>query len=159
MNNDQSIKQQLSELLQKSNAHADFHQSIADLDIKSIGTQLPHLPYTIWQLVEHIRITQQDILDFSENKNYKALKWPDGYWSVATAPANAQEWENTLNEIQKSLNGFTALITNEDQNLLQPFQHGDGQNLLREAVLIIDHLSYHTGQIILIGRLLGNWEG
>ena len=159
MNNDQSLKQQLAELLQKSFAHADFNEAIKDLDIKSSGIKLPHLPYTIWQLVEHIRIAQQDILDFSENRNYQPLKWPEGYWPEATAPANGQEWENSLQEIKQSLAAFTALILEEEQDLLKAFPYGDGQNLFREAVLIIDHLSYHTGQIVLIRRLLDNWQG
>jgi uncharacterized damage-inducible protein DinB len=159
MNNQQLIKQQLAELLQKSFAHADFTDSVEGLSIKSAGIQLPHLPYTIWQLVEHIRIAQQDILDFSENQNYKPLKWPEGYWPKEPEPENEQQWENTLQEIRKSLADFTAFITNEQQDLLKPFPHGDGQNLFREAILIIDHVSYHTGQIVLIRRLLDSWEG
>ncbi len=156
--NIQSFKQNLSQLLQKSNAHADLETALEGLDIKSTSIKLSHLPYTIWQLVEHLRITQQDILDFSQNKNYKPLDWPKAYWPAETAPANAQEWENTLAEINKSLAAFTNLITDENNDLLEPFAHGDGQNLLREAILIIDHLSYHTGQIVLIRRLLDNWE-
>ncbi len=159
MNNHKVIKQQLSELLQKSNAHINLEEVLNQIDEKNRGVKLPHLPYTIWQLVDHIRITQQDILDFSENRNYKPMKWPEGYWPKETAPASGQEWENSIQEIRKSLAGFTALITDEQQDLLKPFAYGDGQNLLREAILIIDHLSYHTGQIVLILRLLDSWEG
>lgn len=153
------FKQNLSQLLQKSNAHVNLDAALDELDAKSRGIKLPHLPYTIWQLVEHLRITQQDILDFSENENYKPLDWPKGYWPEETAPANEQEWENSLVEINKSLAAFTKLINDENNDLLEPFPHGDGQNLLREAILIIDHLSYHTGQIVLIRRLLDNWKG
>ncbi|MVN22768.1 DinB family protein [Mucilaginibacter arboris] len=159
MNNDNSFKKQLAGLLQKSNAHAGFTKAIEGLNAENRGIKLPPLPYSIWQLVEHIRIAQQDILDFSENRNYKPLKWPEGYWPTEIAPANEQQWENTLQEIKKSLADFTSLITNEQQDLLQPFTHGDGQDLFREAILIIDHLSYHTGQIVLIRRLLDNWKG
>ena len=159
MNDNQLIRQQLIELLQKSFAHADFDHAINQLDLKSAGIQLPHLPYTIWQLVEHIRIAQQDILDFSENRNYKPLQWPEGYWPKETAPESEQKWADSLQEIKKSLVDFTALINNEQLDLLKPFPHGDGQNLFREAILIIDHLSYHTGQIVLIRRLLDNWKG
>jgi uncharacterized damage-inducible protein DinB len=158
MLNEQSLRQQLAQLLQTSFAHADLYKALEHLDFNSLGTKLPHLPYTIWQLVEHIRIAQQDILDFSENKNYKPLKWPEGYWPKENAPRNEQEWENALQEIRKSLTDFTALITDEQQDLLKPFAHGEGQNLLREAILIIDHISYHTGQIVLIRRLLDKWE-
>ncbi|MGI4750409.1 MAG: DUF664 domain-containing protein [Janthinobacterium lividum] len=154
----QSFKQNLAQLLQKSNAHADLETALDGLDAKSRGIKLPHLPYTIWQLVKHLQITQQDILDFSENKNYQPLNWPNEYWPKETAPANEPEWENNLAGIRKSLADFTALIVTPDNDLLRPFAHGDGQNLLREAVLIIDHLSYHTGQIVLIRRLLDNWE-
>ncbi len=154
----QSFKQNLAQLLQKSNAHADLATALKGLDTKSRSIKLPHLPYTIWQLVEHLRITQQDILDFSENNNYKPLDWPKAYWPEETAPANEQEWENTLAEINKSLAAFTNLITDEKNDLLKTFAHGEGQNLFREAILIIDHLSYHTGQIVLVRRLLDNWE-
>ncbi|WP_419802943.1 DinB family protein [Mucilaginibacter sp.] len=158
MHDNQLIRQQLAQLLQKSNAHADLETALKGLDIKSTSIKLPHLPYTIWQLVEHLRITQQDILDFSEHKNYKPLDWPKEYWPEETTPANEQEWEYSLAEINKSLNAFTNLINDENNDLLKPFAHGEGQNLLREAILIIDHLSYHTGQIVLIRRLLDKWE-
>jgi hypothetical protein len=159
MNADQSIREELANLLQKSYAHAGFDHAIAGLDLKTAGVQFPHLPYSIWQLVEHIRIAQQDMLDFSENKNYKALNWPEGYWPKEAAPANEQEWQHTLAEIKKSLAAFTALINDAQLDLLKPFPYGDGQSLFREAVMIIDHLSYHTGQIVLIRRLLDNWKG
>lgn len=159
MNENQLLRRQLADLLQKSYAHIDFNQVIKGLDIKTIGIQLPHLPYSIWQLAEHIRIAQQDMLDFSENKNYQPLNWPEGYWPKETAPANEQAWQNTLQEIRKSCTAFTALIEDEQLDLFQPFPHGDGQSLFREAVMIIDHLSYHTGQIVLIRRLLDHWEG
>ncbi|RYE35451.1 MAG: DinB family protein [Sphingobacteriaceae bacterium] len=154
-----SLKQNLAQLLQKSNAHTDLETALDGLDAQNRGIKLPHLPYTIWQLVKHLQITQQDILDFSENKNYKPLDWPKEYWPEENAPADEQEWENTLAEIKTSLADFTSLISAENTDLLKPFTHGDGQNLLREAVLVIDHLSYHTGQIVLIRRLLDNWEG
>ncbi|MGI4803506.1 MAG: hypothetical protein ACRYFL_01950 [Janthinobacterium lividum] len=156
---DQSLKQNLAQLLQKSNARANLDVALNGLDAESRGIKLPHLPYTIWQLVKHLQIAQQDILDFSENKNYKLLNWPKDYWPEKPAPANEQEWENTLTEIKNSLADFTALLVDPNTDLLQPFAHGDGQNLLRETVLIIDHISYHTGQIVLIRRLLDNWEG
>lgn len=156
--NDQALKQHIAELLQKSNAHANLDDALNGLAAEDRDAIVEHVPYTIWQLVEHIRITQQDIMDFSENKNYQPLKWPEGYWPTEPAPANEQEWEAALQGIRKSLADFTVLLTNEQQDLLKPFSHGDGQNLLREAILIIDHLSYHTGQIVLIRRLLDKWE-
>ena len=158
MNDNQLLRQQLAGLLQKSYAHVYFEQAIEGLGLKSIGTQVPHLPYTIWQLAEHIRIAQQDMLNFSEHKNYQPLNWPKDYWPKEAAPANEQEWQNTLAEIKKSKAAFTALINDEQLDLLKPFPHGEGQSLFREAVMIIDHLSYHTGQIVLIRRLLENWK-
>lgn len=120
MNNDKYLKQQLAELLQKSFAHADFDEAIKDLDIKSSGIQLPHLPYTIWQLVEHLRIAQQDILNFSVNPNYQVINWPDDYWAIETAPADEQQWENALQGIKISLADFTALINQEETDLIEP---------------------------------------
>lgn len=145
-------------MLQKSNVHADLEIALDGLEAKSHGIKLPNLSYTIWQLVKHLQIAQQDILDFSEAKNYKPLDWPKDYWPKETAPENEQEWENTLAGIQKSLAKFTALIVHPNSDLLKPLAHGKGQDLLRETILIIDHLSYHTGQVVLIRWLLNNWE-
>lgn len=156
MNNDALI-QQLIALLTKGNAHATFHDAVKNIPFEDLGKIADNLPYSIWQITEHIRITQKDILDFSANENYKELNWPDDYWAKETAPADESAWQDCLAKIDEDLNEFIELLKNSE-DIYKPFEHGDGQNLLREAFLIADHNSYHTGEIIILRRLLGNWK-
>ncbi len=153
-----NIIKEIISLLKKSNAHASFNNAIKDIPFDDLSKRPNNLPYSIWQLTEHIRITQKDILDFSTNDNYKALNWPDDYWPKETAPENEAAWKKCIDEIQKDLKTFIELLKDENADLLTPFAHGDGQNLLREALLIADHTGYHTGEIIVLRRLLGNWN-
>lgn len=152
------VIKELIPLLKKSNAHASFYNAIKDIPFEDLGKKPHNLPYSIWQITEHIRITQNDILEFSINKNYKALNWPNDYWPKETAPKNETEWKKCIDNIKDDLKAFIELLKDENADLLTPFAHGDGQTLLREALLIADHTSYHTGEIIILRRLLGNWK-
>ena len=153
-----NVIKELISLLKKGNAHASFNDAIKDIPFDDLSKKPHNLPYSIWQLTEHIRITQKDILEFSSNKNYKALNWPDDYWPKEPAPKDEAAWKKCIDEIQSDLKNFIELLKDENADLLTPFAHGDGQNLLREALLIADHTSYHTGEIIILRRLLGNWK-
>lgn len=144
-------------LLKKGNAHVSFNEAIQDIPFDDLGKKPEALPYSIWQIAEHIRITQRDILDFSANKNYKELNWPADYWPHAAAPENKAAWENCIRQINADLDAFIELLTNST-DIFKPFEHGTGQSMLREAMLIADHTSYHTGEIIVLRRLLGNWK-
>jgi uncharacterized damage-inducible protein DinB len=148
----------LKELLKGGNAHATTEQALAKLPADLRGKVPEGLPYSIWQLAEHIRITQWDILEFSRNPKHLSPKWPDEYWPKETGPASEAAWKKTLAEITEDKKAFIALLEAPDADLLKPFAHGDGQNLLREALLIADHTSYHTGEILVIRRLLGAWD-
>ena len=153
----QNLLDELVFLLKKGNAHVSFNDTIQDIPFDDLGKKLQSLPYSIWQIAEHIRITQKDILDFSANENYKELNWPADYWPHATAPENEAAWDKSIKEINADLDAFIELLTNST-NIFKPFKHGTGQNMLREAMLIADHTSYHTGEIIVLRRLLGNWK-
>ena len=153
-----SLTKELIELLKKGNAHAPFNEAIKNIPFEDMGKKPHNLPYSIWQLTEHIRITQKDILDFSTNKNYKELKWPDDYWPKESSPENEAAWKKCVDEIHNDLKVFIELLKAEDVDLFTPLKHGNGQTLLREALLIADHTSYHTGEIIVVRRLLGNWK-
>jgi uncharacterized damage-inducible protein DinB len=153
-----NITKELIELLKMGNAHAPFNEAIKNIPFEDLGKKPHSLPYSIWQLTEHIRITQKDILDFSANKNYKEIKWPDDYWPKEATPKNEAEWKNSIDEINSDLKTFIELLKADNVDLFTPFEHGTGQNLLREALLIADHTSYHTGEIIVLRRLLGNWK-
>jgi len=148
--NNEVVVEQLIALITQGNAHVTFEESVANIPFNLLGIQPNNLPYSLWQLVEHIRITQKDILEFSRNAEYSSPKWPDGYWPLEIAPANENAWQQALEQIQSDRTKFIELLTAESADLYIPFSYGDGQNLLREALLIADHTSYHTGQIILI---------
>ena len=117
------------------------------------------LPYSAWQLLEHLRITQRDILEFCAPPpdGYKSLAWPAEYWPTDPQPPTPESWDKTLAALHSDTKAFEALLTAPDADLHAPFPWGKGQNLLREALLVADHNSYHTGELIVLRRLLGSW--
>jgi len=159
MNNDTApIIKQLIDLIIKGNAHVTFEKAVANISFENIGIKPDNLPYNVWMLVEHIRITQADILNFSINADYKELKWPDEYWPKEEMPKDESEWQKCLDQILHDREEFINLLNKPAVDLFTPFSHGNGQNLMREALLIADHNSYHTGEIVLIRRLLNDWH-
>ncbi len=153
-----NVNKELISLLKKGNAHVSFNNAIKDIPFNDLGKKPHNLPYSIWQLTEHIRIAQNDVLEFSINENYKSLTWPNDYWPEETSPKNEDAWKECIEAIKGDLKTFIELLKVENADLLTPFAHGGGQNLLREALLIADHTSYHTSEIIILRRLLGNWK-
>ncbi|WP_298735277.1 DinB family protein [uncultured Chitinophaga sp.] len=148
----------LKELLHGGHAHVTFEDAVKDLPPDLQGVVPPGMPYSIWQLVEHIRITQWDILEFSRSEKHVSPEWPSGYWPKEKAPADAAAWKHSLGQIHRDLKAFIALLEQPDADLYAPFPWGNGQHLLREAMLIADHTSYHTGEIIVLRRMLHAWE-
>jgi hypothetical protein len=155
---DTVIKKQLTELLTIAIAHATFEDAVENLALNIVGIKPNNLPYSIWQLVEHIRITQWDILEFSRNPGHESPKWPDEYWPKKDEPDDKAAWDKSLKQIEDEKDEFIKLINDPAADLYTPFKHGDGQNLLREALLIADHTSYHVGEIIVLRRLLDVWN-
>lgn len=155
------LRQQLKALLDGGQAHATFDQAVKGMPFELQGTVPPGLPYSAWQLLEHIRIAQRDILDFSRNHDgsYRERKWPDDYWPGSPEPPNEDAWQNSVAEIRKDREAFERFLDSvDDKNLVKPFAWGNGQNLLREAFLIADHEAYHVGELVLLRRLLGAWK-
>ncbi|CAN5665067.1 DinB family protein [soil metagenome] len=154
-----TIKQLLA-LLKGGQAHADFDDAIKDFPVELRGKVPENLPYSAWQLVEHLRITQRDILNFSAppTGGYHPIQWPDDYWPKTAEPPTAHAWDNAIAEIRSDLKKFEDLLTRPEADLFKPFRWGDGQNLLREALLIADHNAYHLGELIVLRRLLGAWH-
>jgi len=149
---------ELISLLTKGNAHATFEEATAGLTPEIWNQHVPDVPYTIWQLVEHVRIAQWDILEFSLGEEHESPEWPAGYWPAKDATADEQQWQATLDQIQADRQRFIELLRDDKTDLLAPIPHGDGQTILREAMLIGDHNAYHTGEIILVRRLLHAWK-
>lgn len=158
MNVKKELVKTLKELLLKANAHVTFADAVKGLPAALRGVVPEQLPYSIWQLVEHIRITQADILEFSRDADYKSPRWPEGYWPASPAPANDHVWQKSLDQIKADTHAFIELLEAPEADLFSPFPYGDGQHLFREAVLIADHTSYHTGEIVAIRRLLNAWK-
>lgn len=157
----QALRKQLQALLDGGQAHATFDDAVKDFPAKLRGAVPEGLPYSAWQILEHIRITQRDILDFSNNGDgsYKPRKWPDEYWPKSTEPPSTDAWEHSIEQIRKGRNAFEALLRSaDDAELVAPFAWGEGQTLLREALLIADHDAYHVGELIVLRRLLGAWK-
>jgi uncharacterized damage-inducible protein DinB len=150
------LMDELEKLLRAGTAHVGFEDAIADLPEALLGERPENLPYSIWQLIEHIRIAQADMLDFSINPQYKALNWPDDYWPKETAPNDISQFHQSVQAIREDLEAFIQLLQQGD--LYTPFPHGEGQTLLREALQIADHNAYHVAEIVVIRRLLDAWK-
>lgn len=153
-----SLIRTLSEGLTKGHAHATLEQALKGLPADLRGVVPKGLPYSIWQLVEHIRITQWDIVEFSINPDHVSPDWPEGYWPKEHEPKSEKAWTDSLHKINSDRETFVDLLRKDDVDLYTPFPHGDGQTLLREAILLIDHNSYHVAEIIILRRLLGAWH-
>lgn len=152
------LQKHLVDLLQGGNAHADFDAAIARLPVKLRGVHAKGCPHTAWQMLEHIRIAQWDILEFSRNPKHVSPKWPDGYWPKTAAPPSAAAWDKSVRAVRADLAAMVKLVTSKKTDLFQPIPHGDGQTILREALLLADHNAYHVGQLVLLRRLLGAWR-
>ena len=155
---EQELKTQLKALLDGGQAHAKLDDAVSGLAFELQGKVPAGLPYSPWQLLEHIRIAQRDILDFSDNagRTYKPMKWPDDYWPADAAPPSEGAWADSVASMRKDRAAFERLL--QERDLVEPFPWGDGQNLLREALLVADHEAYHTGELIVARRLLGAWQ-
>ena len=144
-------------LLAEGNAHVTLEAACAGLTPASWNARVPDALYTIWQLAEHLRIAQWDILKFSVTAAHVSPTWPAGYWPAPEATADEAAWHRTLRQIWEDRQRFIALLQDPATDLLAPLPHGSGQTVLREALLIADHNAYHTGEIVLLRRLLGAW--
>jgi hypothetical protein len=148
------LRGQLIHSLGGKGAHMSFDQAVKGFPPELAGKRVPHLAHTAWQQVYHLWIAQWDILEFSRDSSHQSPKWPDGYWPDAV-PEGAGAWEETIGKFRSDLSVMVEMVRDEKNDLLAPFPHGEGQNLLREALLVIDHNSYHVGQLVDLRRLLG----
>ena len=154
---DTSLRKQLVKLMTGGQAHVDFETAVAKLSPEHRGQKPPGAPHTPWQLLEHVRIAQWDILEFSRNPRHVSPKWPEGYWPKDSAPSDAGSWERSLAGFRSDLDSFRELVEDSAIDLHAPIAGGTGQTLLREAMLLADHNAYHVGQLVLVRRLLDAW--
>ena len=157
---EEALKKELAKQLRGGNAHAKFEDVTAKLPAELRGKKVKDLPYSIWQLLEHLRIAQRDMLDFCRNQDgsYKEMKWPDDYWPKSPEPSSDKAWIDSIKQFLSDREEFIKLIEADDADLYTPFKWGDGQTLLHEAMLIVDHNGYHLGEIVALRRLLGAWK-
>jgi hypothetical protein len=157
MSHDQALREHLLYLLRGGGAHLDFDAAIADLPEELRGARLPNVPHTPWRLLEHLRIAQWDILEFSRNPKHVSPKFPEGYWPQGNAPPNPQAWDRSVAAFRADLRAMQELVRDPSIDLFTPLPHGEGQTVLREALLVADHNAYHLGQLVLLRRGLGAW--
>lgn len=155
---DQSLRKQLIETLKGGGAHASFDDAVPDLAAKLRGQTPEGMPHSPWMLLEHLRIAQVDILDFCRNPKYVAPKWPEGYWPKTAAPPSDKAWDKSVAAFREDLKAMQALVKNRDTDLTAKIPWGDGQTILREALLVADHNAYHIAQVVDLRRLLGAWK-
>ena len=155
---DAAIRDHLARVLDWGDARVTFDKAVADVPAHMRGVAPPGLPHSIWQLVEHIRLAQHDILDFSRNAKYKEMKWPDDYWPASAGPGSDAAWKKSLARVRADRKALQQMAVDRSIELNAKIPHGTGQTVLRELLLVADHTSYHVGQIVLIRQLLGIWK-
>ena len=153
-----SLRQHLVELLKGGHAHAKFEDAVKALPAKLRGAKPENFPHSPWMLVEHIRIAQWDILEFSRNAKHKSPKWPEGYWPKTAEPPSADAWDKSVEQVHADLKAMEELVNDPKTDLFAKIPGGDSQTILREALLVADHNAYHVAQLIDVRRLLGAWE-
>jgi hypothetical protein len=155
---DTALREHLLELLRGGSAHVDLATVVEDFPLELAGTRSKNVPYTPWQVLEHIRFTVSDLLVFSTDPKYVAPSWPDGYWPAKKDAPEPGEWEKSVKALNADLAAFESLVQDSKSNLYAKIPWGDGQTLLREVLLVADHTSYHLGELVLMRRELGAWK-
>jgi DinB superfamily len=156
--NDRALRDHVLYLLRGGGAHVDFEKAIAGLAPEHRGAKGSGVPFTPWRLLEHMRLAQWDILEFSRNPKHVSPAFPDGYWPPADAPPEAQAWERSVADFRSDLKAMESLVANPKTDLCARIPHRDDQTILREALLVADHNAYHLGQLVMLRRLLGSWQ-
>lgn len=149
-----SLRKHLENLLRMEGAHIGFREALADFPAQLRGLKPAGAPHSAWQLLEHMRMAQEDILDFSRNPRYREKDWPDDYWPESEAPPTKAAWDRSVRQFESDLKEMEDLIAGSEAELFSVIPHGDGQTLLREALLVADHNAYHLGQLVFLRKML-----
>ena len=154
---DRALREHVLHLLEGGGAHAKFEEIVAGIPANILGQKPTGLPHSLWMLLEHLRIAQWDILEFSRNPKHASPKWPEGYWPKTEAPATTAAWNTSVKKFRQGLQAMQELVKDPKTDLFARIPWGDGQTVLREALLLADHNAYHLGQMLDVRRLLGAW--
>ena len=158
MQTDRQLRQHLVKLLKGGDAHADFDRAIGKFPANLRGKRPEHAEHSAWELLEHLRIAQWDILEFSRNPRHKSPEFPAGYWPSSPAPPDAEAWDKSAEAFRGDIQELCDLVADESTDLFAKIPHGEGQTVLREALVAADHNSYHLGELVLLRRILGGWK-
>jgi hypothetical protein len=153
-----SLREHLVFLLEGEGAHAGFEAAVKDLPPRFRGRRTNGVPHSPWELLEHIRLAQWDILEFSRNEKHVSPEWPSGYWPPSPEPPDDEAWDKSVAAFRADLAAMSALASDESTDLYAKIPWGTGQTILREILLVADHNAYHLGQLVLVRKLLGSWE-
>jgi uncharacterized damage-inducible protein DinB len=154
---DTAVRDLLVKALSWDDAHVGFEAAVTDIPESMRGTRVSGL-HSPWELVEHLRLTQHDILDFCRNKDYEEMEWPQDYWPTMPAPPSASAWDESVGQFKRDRESFQQMASDPNLDLTSRIPHGNGQTYMRELVLAADHSAYHTGQLVLVRQLLGIWK-
>jgi len=154
---DQALREHLLFALGEGGAHLSFDDAITGIPAELRGVKPANLSFSPWRLLEHLRIAQWDIVEFCVNPKHVSPAWPKGYWPEEDTPPDASAWDKSVRQFRHDLERMQDLVANPASDLYAPLPHGDGQTLLREALLVVDHNAYHLGQLVMVRRLLGAW--
>ena len=151
------FRDHVSRLLAWEEAHVGFEKAVGGIPEAARGRRLEGVPYSAWQLLEHLRLAQHDILDFCVNPKYTEMKWPDDYWPEDPAPPSAEAWDASVRQFVADRAALQAIASDTSRDLTAKIPHGSGQTYLRELLLVADHTAHHIGQLVVVRRLLGVW--
>jgi hypothetical protein len=157
MNNATALRRQLVELLGSSHAHADFDAAVKNLPVELRGKRPRGAERSPWELLEHLRIAQWDILEFARDAGHRSPPFPEGYWPASAVPPDDKAWEKSVRSFHRDRQALCDLVMDPGTDLYAKIPHGEGQTVLREALLAADHNAYHIGQLVLVRKLLGAW--
>ena len=158
MNHNDSLRKQLIKLLDWQEAHVNFDAAVEGIPPALQGVRPKGLPYSPWELLEHMRLTQSDILNFCRNPDYKAPKWPAEYWPKTTSAPTPNDWQESITAFRADRQSLQSLIADPTLDLYAEIPHGEGQTYLREVLLVADHSAYHVGELVAVRRLHGLWK-
>ncbi len=157
MESESELRNQLLSLLRGGNAHMGYDDAVANFPIEAINTNPPNVPYTPWHLLEHLRLTQLDILEFIRNPSYVSPKWPEGYWPSKQKMADQTEWVETTRKFKADLADLEEIVKNPATNFTADLPHAAGYNIMREIQLVSDHNAYHIGEFCILRQVMGTW--
>jgi len=158
MATDKPVREHLLKLLEGGHAHVTFEAAVKGLPVALRGKRPKGAEHSPWEILEHIRIATWDILEFSRDGKHVSPKWPDGYWPKSPKPPNEKAWAKSIQAVNSDIKAMSKLVEADTTDLYAPIPHGDGQTIMREALLIADHNAYHIGELVLVRRLLGAWK-